>query len=120
MVINQKNNIPPLNHENKTIIDPKQKAEILHKTLAYPLPPQLENKHIDFHNKIAKMIKTKSNPNEKCHIKYNDILNAPILQYDITNCINDLENDKAYGPDLIHNLMIKNGDKRLINKLQII
>ena len=115
-----KNNIPPLNYKKEIIINPKEKAEILHTTLANTLPPDLENKHIKFHKQITNKINAKSKNNEKVQIPHNDILNSPILQYEIQNCTNDLQNDEAYGPNLIHKLMIKKGDVPLINKLQIL
>ena len=123
---NTKNNdIPPLNHKDQIILDPIHKAEILHNVLSNPPPPDLENKHIQFHNKISNIIQNTMNtininhntPNNSTTI---DTLNNPIQKYEILNCIKKLQKDKAYGPDMIHNLMIIKGDHILLTKLVIL
>ena len=53
-----KNDIPSLNHNEEIVINPSEKTQILHKTLANSLPPKLEAKHIHFHEKINNKIRT--------------------------------------------------------------
>ena len=40
---------------------------------------------------------------------HTDILNKTIQYYEIKKCILELNKDKAYGPDMIHNQMLING-----------
>lgn len=49
-----------------------------------------------------------------------DTLNSPIQYYELRNCISELDNDKACGPDQIHNKMIINGGDSLWNQLLIL
>ena len=101
------NNIPPLEHQNKTITDPVEKAEILHSVLGHPDPPNLDPKHKTFHNFIEH--KTIQISIDIPITDPLDILNSPIQKYELINCIHELDEDKAYGSDLIHNQMIMNG-----------
>ena len=110
------NDIPTLLYNNKTITNPTEKTEILHKVLCHPKNPNLQPKHIKFHKHIDNKI------NDFCPSitqKYNplDILNSPIQRCEIENCIWDLDINKAHGPDLIHNQMIKKGGPTLITHL---
>ena len=110
------NNIPTLSHNNKPITDPIEKTEILHSVLCHPEPPKLDHKHIQFHKYIDQRTKTIIK-NVKPIQNPLDILNAPIQYYELKNCIKDLQKDKAFGPDLIHNQMIIKGGKILWKKL---
>ena len=112
------NNIPPLNHNSKTVLDPTEKAEVLHSVLCHPDPPKLEPKHITFHNKINQKANNiiSTNTTTIC-TDFRDILNSPIKYYEPTKFIHSLDNDKAYGPDLIHNQMLKNGGPTLWKNL---
>ena len=115
------NNLHTLNYDNQTISDPKEKSEILHKILSNPLPPKLDENHKTFHDIIRyKVNNINENQSYKTNANINkilDTLNNPIQKYELLNCLKDLEKHKAYGPDLIHNLMLLNGDNNLHNKL---
>ena len=90
------NNIPPLNYNKKTITDPTEKAEVLHSVLCHPKPPNLEPKHISFHKKINKITHNIILQNSPSHDPIPlDILNSPIQYYELTNCIHQLDEDKA-------------------------
>ena len=110
------NVIPTLEYKNNSISDPSEKAEMLHSVLCHPNNPVLEPKHIKFHTKINQKIKNlKLNIPQYYHPI--DTLNSPIQKYEVINCINELDEDKAYGPDLIHNQMIINGGPILWTQL---
>ena len=92
------NNIPALIHNNKTITDPINKAEILHTVLSHPEPPSLSQKHTLFHKQInsktnilIQNICNKSHPQNPT-----DILNSPIKKYELINCITDLDKDSLW------------------------
>ena len=104
-----------LTDNNQTVTDPKEKAEILHKTLANPLPPKLKTKHINFQKIISH--KTKNIKIRQTKPNYNDVLNINIKKYEIENCIRELSKDKACGPDKIHNQMLINGGPKLYDQL---
>ena len=106
---------PPLNYNSKTVTNPSEKAEILHKVLSHPNPPNLQSKHKKFHKKIDHIATQISPSTHQTHPL--DILNSPIEEYEILNCVRQLDKDKAYGPDMIHNLMIINGGPPLWSKL---
>ena len=97
------NDIPPLNVNDTILINPIDKAEILHTTLANPLPPKLNNKHKQFQRKINQIIDNiQIQPNNQNLL---DILNTKIQLYELKTCIQNLNHDKACGPDQIHNVL---------------
>ena len=109
------NDLPPLKNNNDIITNPISKAEILHKTLSNPNPPELKHKHKQFQKQISSII---SKSQIKTHPPiFGDILNAKIELCEIKNCIHDLNKDKACGPDQIHNQMIMNGGPSFIQNL---
>ena len=109
----------PLKHNNKTITDPIEKAELLHSTLCHPNDPNLAPKHIKFHKLIDSKMNTFT-PKISTNLNPFDTLNSPIQKYEVTNCIHDLDRDKAYGPDMIHNQMLINGGPVLWSQLLLL
>ena len=96
-------------------LDPTEKAEVLHSVLCHPTPPDLSQKHITFHNEInrrSEFIISNISKLAAPH-KLFDALNSQIRRYELIKCIHELDKDKAYGPDLIHNQMLINGGPNL-------
>ena len=87
-----------------------------------PYPPNLETQHKPFHKQIDDCVENIPALNASfCNnILLIDTLNSPIEYYELTNCIHNLDKDKAYGPDLIHNQMIINGGPTLWSKLLVL
>ena len=105
-------------NDDPHIINPTEKAELLHKTLANPIPPKLQKHNKLFQKKIIKKIHN-INVN-KTQYKFDEILNADIQTYEILNCINDLSKDKACRLDQIYDQMIMNGGPTLYNHLTLL
>ena len=124
-LLNQHNNnsqthdIPPLKYHSQIYYNPTKQANILHDTLTNPPPPKYQNHHKKFHKRIHKLTQDIPWSNTDRHNTI-DILNNPIQHYEIINCINDLNPDKAFGPDKIHNKMIIQGKDILIDELLIL
>ena len=76
--------------------------------MCHPDSPKLSQKHINFHGQIDHH-KQKLSVNNTVPKKL-DLLNPQIQKHEVLNCIHCLEKDKAYGPDMIHNLMIVHGE----------
>ena len=118
---NQSHDIPPIKYQNKTHYNPTDQAKILHKVLTNPPLPELNKDHIKFHKHIHKMsqqIPLQLNPMDKDNKP--SCLNNPIQKYEILNCIKELDPNKAYGPDKIHNQMLIKGAPLLLEELLIL
>ena len=105
-----KNHIPPLKYKNKIILNPNNQSKLLHDILTNPPKPPYKHKHKSFHKQINEYVNNYKINNYN-QLPQNDILNKKIEYYEIRNCISEIDPNKAYGPDKIHNLMIINGGK---------
>ena len=74
-----------------------------------PPLPSFNKSHLNFQDKVIKH--PHQIPRLNLKINGDKILNDPIQPYELYNCLNELEMDKAHGPDLIHNKMIIEGDQ---------
>ena len=114
----QSHDIPPLKYKNQIYYNTKDQAKVLHEVLSNPPPPKYQDIHKKFHNRIKNI--TKEITGEKKVNNKIDHLNNPIQSYEVYNCIKDLSQEKAIGPDKIHNKMIIQGGKPLIKELVIL
>ena len=115
----QSHDIPPLFHNNKTHYDAFDQAQILHDTLTNPPQPKYHNDHKVFHDKITRLTNNidwqQNDNNTDPHS-----LNHSIQAFEITNCINELDPNKAIGPDKIHNKMLIQAHDIILNELLIL
>eukprot|EP01083_Nonionella_stella_P043606 117654_1 len=116
------NKIPPLfvdHTQTTTTSDPNKKAELIHDHISNPPQPPATNAQSIEHHRIedtADLI-IQSDECISPHITDNatDLFNSGIQYYESRNCIAELLNDKAQGPDRIHNLLISNAGEDFIH-----
>ena len=122
--LNQSHDIPPLKHNEQIHYNPIDQANILHSVLTNPPPPKLNNNHKMFHQKIHNLTQRIPHdvPNKMDQTISGELfhLNSPIEKYEIVNCLNDVDPNKAFGPDKIHNKMLTNNIPILLDELLIL
>jgi len=108
--------LPILQHNNQHITNIETKLELLNNNFIKPPqhPPQLDHQ---FHQQIETYITNIDNDDMKSPLNQTN-LNAPITINEIQQATKRLKNNKAMGPDNIHNQLITNGGPIMHQSLQ--
>eukprot|EP01083_Nonionella_stella_P065870 172961_1 len=108
------NVIPPIftdNTKTNTTNNPIEKATLIHNHISNPPQPPVSQSDANWHNIVHSTVNDiiehgydSPPPNTD---NATDLFNAPIHFNEIRNCVAELKQDKATGPDDIHNLLIE-------------
>ena len=94
------------------ITDDSTKAEMIHQILITPPQPLFTHEHLAHHAKVEESVRAlrashESAPYELLSESPTDLERHRIQKYELTRVIRDLKDDKACGPDRVHNLFLK-------------